>query len=657
MDQVAEMEKTGSGDQTTCTETAKEAGPRTSEGDLPEAENGDSDDSRESSEDKNVSPGFSLRLAAAASGLGGTIYRSAAAAGAIFGDRGLRKRSADVISTNASKGIQGIQYGFQLGANSVQKGFETLVGGPKQIQAILTRLGKQYEEQRMLALLEEQRDAPMDIQIGFSLYEDAPQDLRSRLWVALLNQSKLVEDFELCKAPTRVNRHVESGDEDTAAENLEQCHKNDAISHILEGTIELPSESLLRDMDAEIEPASDVSNVEQSHGINDVHDDWEVMDDRGTSKWRQGGEITQLGRYHRIEPWNEMKEAFRQELMVAITSIEWPLQLEVDEGGRYSTLLQISVGQEEIDDIIYRDIHRTFPEYPLFGFEQGQKSLFNVLKAYSLHDLEVGYCQGMAFVAGLLLFFVPEEVAFRLFCKLMDEEGINLRRFYLPGLVGLKIELERFDILMQNYLPNLKHHLESQGAVSVLYASQWFLSLFSCPFPVPFCSRLLDVMFLQGSDSILQRVSISIMAEFEAELMMQDDFEELLTYLKVAPLRWDHIRLQKVINSSTNSPISDAELKDAEVKARKIVEDNENDRSLHSTDKSKKIETTSQSVSLDDSSKANSSTASSAHSLSEEEEEGVESTISRQQTDMNSEYEKMIEELEATYFQADSLNN
>ncbi len=52
-------------------------------------------------------------------------------------------------------------------------------------------------------------------------------------------------------------------------------------------------------------------------------------------------------------------------------------------------LFQISIGQEETDDIISRDINRTFPEHPQFAFEQGQNALFRVLKAYSLHDLEV----------------------------------------------------------------------------------------------------------------------------------------------------------------------------------------------------------------------------------------------------------------------------
>lgn len=67
--------------------------------------------------------------------------------------------------------------------------------------------------------------------------------------------------------------------------------------------------------------------------------------------------------------------------------------------------------------MIARDIHRTFPEHPQFGLDAGQHSLFKILKAYSLVDLEVSYCQGMAFVAGLLLMYLPEEPAFRLFCR------------------------------------------------------------------------------------------------------------------------------------------------------------------------------------------------------------------------------------------------
>ena len=55
---------------------------------------------------------------------------------------------------------------------------------------------------------------------------------------------------------------------------------------------------------------------------------------------------------------------------------------------------------------------RTFPGHPYFATQlgSGQLSLFNLLKAYSLLDKEVGYCQGLSFVAGILLMHVSAEL-------------------------------------------------------------------------------------------------------------------------------------------------------------------------------------------------------------------------------------------------------
>lgn len=53
------------------------------------------------------------------------------------------------------------------------------------------------------------------------------------------------------------------------------------------------------------------------------------------------------------------------------------------------------------DAMIRRDIMRTFPSNEFFAEAGGigQESMFNVLKAYSLYDTEVGYCQARAGVA------------------------------------------------------------------------------------------------------------------------------------------------------------------------------------------------------------------------------------------------------------------
>lgn len=39
-----------------------------------------------------------------------------------------------------------------------------------------------------------------------------------------------------------------------------------------------------------------------------------------------------------------------------------------------------------------------------------QKALSNILKAYSIFNVDIGYCQGMADIAALLVMYMEEEV-------------------------------------------------------------------------------------------------------------------------------------------------------------------------------------------------------------------------------------------------------
>lgn len=72
----------------------------------------------------------------------------------------------------------------------------------------------------------------------------------------------------------------------------------------------------------------------------------------------------------------------------------------------YSALLKETSAHEKA---IMRDLSRTFPHHDYFkeggvpGTGTGQENLFNVVKAYSLYDEEVGYCQGLQFIVGPLL--------------------------------------------------------------------------------------------------------------------------------------------------------------------------------------------------------------------------------------------------------------
>lgn len=75
----------------------------------------------------------------------------------------------------------------------------------------------------------------------------------------------------------------------------------------------------------------------------------------------------------------------------------------------YRELLEKPSPQHE--KLIKRDLSRTFPTLDYFKDSdgEGQQMLFNVIKAYSLFDTHVGYCQGLHFVVGVLLFHVSRE--------------------------------------------------------------------------------------------------------------------------------------------------------------------------------------------------------------------------------------------------------
>ena len=57
--------------------------------------------------------------------------------------------------------------------------------------------------------MQEERGEPVDVQIGPQLYERAPQELRSRLWIALLDNGTLatsVENSAVCFVTVRMSR-------------------------------------------------------------------------------------------------------------------------------------------------------------------------------------------------------------------------------------------------------------------------------------------------------------------------------------------------------------------------------------------------------------------------------------------------------------------
>uniref|UniRef100_A0A665VE51 TBC1 domain family member 4 n=1 Tax=Echeneis naucrates TaxID=173247 RepID=A0A665VE51_ECHNA len=194
----------------------------------------------------------------------------------------------------------------------------------------------------------------------------------------------------------------------------------------------------------------------------------------------------------------------------------------------YHDLLKQLTAQQHA---ILVDLGRTFPTHQYFSAQlgAGQLSLYNLLKAYSLLDTEVGYCQGISFVAGVLLLHMSEEQAFDMLKFLMYDLGI--RRQYRPDMVSLQVQMYQLSRLLHDYHRDLYNHFEEHEICPSLYAAPWFLTLFASQFPLGFVSRIFDFVFVQGTEVIF-KVALCLLSSHEGEIVECDSFESIVDYLK-----------------------------------------------------------------------------------------------------------------------------
>ncbi|CAL8267443.1 unnamed protein product [Lota lota] len=254
----------------------------------------------------------------------------------------------------------------------------------------------------------------------------------------------------------------------------------------------------------------------------------------------------------------------------------------------YQDLLKQLTAQQHA---ILVDLGRTFPTHQYFSAQlgAGQLSLYNLLKAYSLLDTEVGYCQGVSFVAGILLLHMSEEQAFDMLKFLMYDLGF--RRQYRPDMVSLQIQMYQLSRLLHDYHRRLYTHLEEQEICPSLYAAPWFLTLFASQFPLGFVSRIFDFLFIQGTEVVF-KVALFLLSSHEEEIMECDSFETIVDYLKTTIPNMTEAQMEQTIAKVSEMDISkqlhtyEVEyhvLQDEMVEGGPLVEDSERLEKLEKT--------------------------------------------------------------------------
>jgi TBC1 domain family member 10B len=208
-------------------------------------------------------------------------------------------------------------------------------------------------------------------------------------------------------------------------------------------------------------------------------------------------------------------------------------------------------GNEKINDEIRKDLNRQFPSHEMFATENGsgQEDLFRILKAFSIIKPDIGYCQGQAPLASVLLMHMPAEDAFWCLIQICDHYATG---YFSPGLEAIQLHGCMLSSFIKRFQPSIYRLLKKQQIDPVLYMTEWFMCFFSRTLPWPCVLRIWDMFFCEGIVIIFKVAIIlilSVLSQNEDRKKCISIYETLFT-LRNIPIKFksETYLINRVIN-------------------------------------------------------------------------------------------------------------
>ena len=231
------------------------------------------------------------------------------------------------------------------------------------------------------------------------------------------------------------------------------------------------------------------------------------------AKWSE-----MLKNYVKGKNTKQIKKRTRKGIPDGFRSCVWQLFGEIDKYKKPNLFQELDKvpNNKKIEEIIIKDLDRTFPTCELFmdKYGYGQRKLFRVLINYSKYNKEIEYVQGMGYIVALFLIYMDEESSFYLLHSLIKQYGLS--GIYLPGFPDLRKKFYVLLNLEKKYIPNIYQVLKRDGVIPSIYASEWFICLFSKDFPFNILVRIFDTFLFEG-EKIIYRFALAFLKLKERE--------------------------------------------------------------------------------------------------------------------------------------------
>jgi hypothetical protein len=159
-----------------------------------------------------------------------------------------------------------------------------------------------------------------------------------------------------------------------------------------------------------------------------------------------------------------------------VRGLAWRLILEAEPPEEPTMEALVEMGVPACMRVIEGDVPRTLPGQVMLEAVPGRGALQKVLRAYANLDQEVGYVQGMAFIAGMFLSYFDEIHAFWCFEALMRSRQHRL--LYVNRFAGLEKLNKAWEVLLHMKYGKIAARMEKLDIRPITYTTAWWLTGF-----------------------------------------------------------------------------------------------------------------------------------------------------------------------------------
>lgn len=240
------------------------------------------------------------------------------------------------------------------------------------------------------------------------------------------------------------------------------------------------------------------------------------------------------------KPSSRMEQLWRQGLPPRVREVLWPMAIgnvlritpelyeihkdkavecRADHAGNVLVTLSKgrSHGREMSTQTIPFDLPRTFPSLAFFC-EGGplHDDCARILEAYTFFRPDIGYVQGMSYLAAVLLLYLPAYQAFVGLCNLINSPSVLGLYRLEPEAVECRARL--FNKLCSLEMPQVARRLDIVGLTPEMFLIEWFMTLYSKPLHIDIASVVWDLFLLDG-EVVLYCTAIALLRLSEDELL------------------------------------------------------------------------------------------------------------------------------------------